>query len=524
VRLVELPRTTSFQLALRFLLLFGTASLMLFGFLYWQTERYVQGRVDDWLIRERAVFSPMDRDNLLQRLTAHVVSDPTLERPLTLFDPVGFRLAGTPVELSAAELAVMPRDELFRFDAHQGGETIVFRGLAHRMPSGDLLLVARDMAGPHAFDEVLVNAFIWGALFTTLLGLAGAAIVGADSVQRIDAVTRAIQRIVSGDLSERLPTNGRTDDLDRLTHVINGMLGELERLMQEVKGVCDNIAHDLRTPVTRLLAGLERSRRRAGSAEDYAAAIDEAVLETRSVLKTFAALLRISEVESGARRAGFTDADLAEVVEDAAELYEPMAEEKGVQLVHIAQTAKVAMRGDPNLLFEAVGNLVENALKFTPRGGSVTLRGFARDGLVGLEVVDTGPGIPWGEREAVLRRFYRAEASRHTPGSGLGLALVAAVARLHGMDLTIGDANPGCRITIARREMLDAAAGAPVAGTVSAPAGRPMDERPMDGRPGGERPKDGRPRDERRGDERPGDERPGEERRTVAAPVGNVPA
>jgi signal transduction histidine kinase len=465
VRLVELPRTTSFQLALRFLLLFGTASLVLFGFLYWQTERYVEGRVDDWLIRERAIFSPMERDNLLQRLTAHVVADPTLERPLALFDPVGERLAGTPINLSAADVVAMPRDVLFRFDLEQGDQKIVFRGVVHRMASGDLLLVARDMAGAHTFDKVLVNAFIWGALFTTLLGLAGAAIVGADSVQRIDAVTRAIQRIVSGDLSERLPTDGRTDDLDRLAHVINGMLGELERLMQEVKGVCDNIAHDLRTPVTRLLAGLERTRRRAGSAEDYAAAIDEAILETRSVLKTFAAILRISEVESGARRAGFTDADLREVLEDAAELYEPVAEERGVRLLRVLQGDRAVMRGDPNLLFEAVGNLVDNALKFTPRGGSVTLCSFARDGMVGLEVTDTGPGIPREEREAVLRRFYRAETSRHTPGSGLGLALVAAVSRLHGMDLTIGDAKPGCWITIARRETLGGSAGLAIAET-----------------------------------------------------------
>jgi signal transduction histidine kinase len=237
--------------------------------------------------------------------------------------------------------------------------------------------------------------------------------------------------------------------------VINDMLAELERLMQEVKGVCDNIAHDLRTPVTRLLAGLERTRRRAGSAEEYAAAIDDAVLETRSVLRTFATILRISEVESGARRAGFTNADLREVVADAVELYEPMAEEMGLSLVGASDATPVEMRGDPGLLFEAVGNLIDNALKFTPRGGRVTVRGFSTETTVGFEVLDTGPGIPPNERDAVLRRFYRAETSRQTPGSGLGLALVVAVARLHGMDVAIGDAAPGCLITIARHETID---------------------------------------------------------------------
>jgi signal transduction histidine kinase len=477
VRLVELPRTTSFQLSLRFLLLFGAASLALFGFLYWQTTHYVISRVDDWVMREQSIFGPMQRDMLLERLTAHLVADPTLERPLTLFDPAGRRVAGTRLNLSAAELDGMPRDRFFEFKLHQGGQAITLRGLAHQRPSGDLLLVARDMEGPHAFSVVLINAFLWGGLVTTMLGLAGAAIVGADAVRRLDGVTRAIQRIVSGDLSERLPTHGKSDDLDRLVHVINGMLGELERLMQEVKGVCDNIAHDLRTPLTRLLAGLERTRRRARSDAAYAAGVDEAIVETKGLLHTFAAILRISEVESGARRAGFTDADLREVVGDAAELYEPVAEERGVRLLVVSGPGPMVMRGDPSLLFEAVGNLVDNALKFTPTGGRVSVGGFARGGMVGIEVVDSGPGIPADERDQVLRRFYRTETSRHTEGSGLGLALVAAVARLHGMELTISDAAPGCRITLARPESVDGAAAVPAPGLGASRDGLPMGER-----------------------------------------------
>jgi signal transduction histidine kinase len=230
------------------------------------------------------------------------------------------------------------------------------------------------------------------------------------------------------------------------------MLGELERLMQEVKGVCDNIAHDLRTPLTRLLAGLERTRRRAGPVEEHVIAIDEAIVDMRGILQTFAALLRISEVESGARRAGFIDTDLAEVLADAVELYEPMAEAKGIRLWLAPQERRPIIRGDPNLLFEVVGNLVDNALKFTRPGGCVTVRCVIDNRTIGFEVEDNGPGIPVAEREAVQRRFYRTEASRHTPGSGLGLTLVAAVARLHGMDLTIADANPGCRVTVTRPE------------------------------------------------------------------------
>jgi len=461
VRLVDLPRTTSFQLALRFLLLFGAASLALFAFLYWQTANYIAVRTDDWLVRAQAIFSESDEAGLRQRLGAYLVAAPSLERPLTLFDAAGRRLAGSMLDLPAAKIATLPHDRLTEFTIRQGNRTTTFRAILHQRASGEVLLVARDMDDAHTFDRILIDAFIWGGLFTAVLGLVGAAIVGAGSVRRIDAITRAIQRIVSGDLSERLPTQGRRDDFDRLAVVINGMLAEIERLMQEVKGVCDNIAHDLRTPLTRLLAGLERTRRRSGPIEDHAFAIDEAIAEMRGVLKTFAALLRISEVESGARRAGFTDADISEVLADAVELYEPAAEASGIRLWLAPQDNPAVIRGDPNLLFEVVANLIDNALKFTQRGGCVTVRGFAGNGTIGFEVEDTGPGIPVAERDAVQRRFYRTEASRHTPGSGLGLALVVAVARLHGMDLTIASANPGCRITIARMETGDPPSSAP---------------------------------------------------------------
>jgi signal transduction histidine kinase len=461
MRLIDLPRTTSFRLALRFLLLFGTASVILFSFLYGQTKDYTVRRVDDLLMRQQALFGQMNRDDLLQRLTAHVVVDPTMDHPLTLFDSAGQFAAGTPMVLPAGIWGAMPLDVPFKFDLRQDGERVTFRAIGHRRPAGDVFLAARSMAGSDAFAVVLLHAFIWGGLVTALIGLAGAAVIGAGTVRHIDGVTQAIQRIVRGDLSERLPAHGGTDDLDRLATVVNGMLGEIERLMHEVKGVCDNIAHDLRTPLTRLLAGLERTNRRSGSTADYAVAVDAAIGEIKTLLKTFAALLRISEVESGARRAGFTDADLSVVVADTVDFYEPMAEAAGVRLSHRApEEGHVTMRGDPGLLFEAVGNLINNALKFTPRGGHVLVSSFARHGLLGVEVTDSGPGIPAAEAASVLRRFYRAEPSRQTPGSGLGLALVAAVARLHGMDLSIGDAEPGCHVILARPAGTTAASGA----------------------------------------------------------------
>ncbi len=447
MRLAELHRTTSFRLAMLFLLLFGTAALLLCGFLYWQTKDFLSERADETLVTEQAAFDGLDASELRELLVAHAVMDPHLERPFALFGPAGERVAGSPVGPPEFQVLAQPSDQPFTFALQQNGRPVYFRGLIRHLPDSQYLLVAQDTTSIRAFGNLLLESCLWGGLATVLLGLTGAAIAGTDALRRIEGVTGAIQRIVRGDLTGRLPTRGDSGDLDRLVQEINFMLAEIERLMLEVKGVCDNVAHDLRTPLTRLLAGLERTRRRGGSAEDYAAAMDEAIQEIRSLLKTFAAMLRIAEVESGARRAGFTNLDLSQITADVVEFYEPMAEQKGVVLLQACDSA-VVMHGDPNLLFEAIGNLVDNALKFTPPGGQVGVRSFANDDSQGIEVTDTGPGIPLDQREDVLRRFYRTEQSRHTPGSGLGLALVAGVAGLHEMAVHITDADPGCRITL----------------------------------------------------------------------------
>jgi signal transduction histidine kinase len=459
VRLSDLPRTTSFRLALLFLALFGAASLTLFGFLYWQTAGYLTGSVDEWLTREAASLVAASPSEIAERLNERAAHDPEGPRPFAMFDAAGNRVAGS---LAALPTPSPPVDRPFEFTLRRGGETVPFRGLAHRLPSGDIVLVSQNVQEMHEFRELLVGAMAWGGLLVLVVGLAGAAVTGAGALRRIDAVTRAIERIVNGNLAERLPTRGKAGDLDRLVHVVNGMLDDIERLMHEVKGASDGIAHDLRTPLTRLLAGLERARRRAASADEYAAGVEEAIVETRGILSTFGAMLRISEVEDGARRAGFTRLDLATLAADVTEFYDPLAEAKSISL-SLEGAGPAEMAGDPSLLFEAIGNLVDNAIKFTPSGGRVAVSVFRENGNLGVSVADTGPGIPAEEREAVLRRFYRAEKSRHTPGSGLGLSLVAAVARLHGLDLLIEDAKPGCRVTLRRGGDASRPAPAPAA-------------------------------------------------------------
>ena len=447
MRLADLRRTTSFRLAVLFLLLFGVATTLLCSFIFMQTRNYLDRRAEEVLREELFPFRGLNAAELHQLLAAHVAMDPHARRPITLFGPDGAYLAGSQLGSSHFQIMAEPADRPFAFTLQRDGQSVQFRGVALTYPGGQRLLVAQDMAGAQAFRGLLLDSTLWGGLATIVLGLIGAVAAGVGAVRHIDRITRAVRGIVRGDLSGRLPTRGHVRELDQLAHEINFMLGEIERLMEEVKGVCDNVAHDLRTPLTRLLAGLERARRRAASVDEYEAAVDEAMQEIRGLLKTFAAMLRIAEVESGARRAGFTAVDLTQVGADVVEFYEPMAEQKGVAL-GISDGASVPMQGDPSLLFEALSNLVDNALKFTPSGGRIDVRVFSDDGGQGFEVSDTGPGIPAEQRDAVQRRFYRAEQSRHTPGSGLGLALVSGVAGLHDMRVRIEDAKPGCRIAL----------------------------------------------------------------------------
>src|SRR5271156_87247 len=329
VGLSDIPRTTSFRLALLFLGLFGAASLALFGFMYWQRAGYVSQGVDNWLRNEMASRVATHTSERLRQLNERTTLDPENHRPMALFAGDGQWLAGAAAALPSP---LPPVDQPFHFTLPRGDATVSFRGTLHRLASGDILLVAQDTSEIRQFRDLLLGAMASGGFVVLVLGLAGATIVGAGALGRIDGVTQAIEHIIEGDLSKRLPNRGTFGDLDRLTEVVNRMLDEIEWLMHEVKGVTDDIAHDLRTPLTRLLAGLERVHRRGGAAEDYDAAVEEAIAETRIILATFGALLRIAEVEAGARRAGFTMLDLNTLAADAADFYEPLAEYKGVAL------------------------------------------------------------------------------------------------------------------------------------------------------------------------------------------------
>ncbi|MFZ5933730.1 ATP-binding protein [Pseudomonas sp. HS6-2] len=450
VRLSEIPRTSGFRTGLLFLVLFGASFLGLFGYTYWKTAIYLKQEVDANLHRQIDSRSAQSPEVRLQEMTRHAEQDREGRVPHTLFAPNGTVLAGALQAMPDAPAFDKP-DE-FRWDKPTGGHRPI-RFIKHVLSDGNVLVVAQDVYDIHEFDELLVQALASGGALLLLVGLFGAVWLGNATRLRLNSLSAAIRRIVEGDLSRRLPIKGSLDDIDRIATVVNGMLDELERLMSEVKGVCDDIAHDLRTPLTRLIAGLERAQRRGLSEQEYAQMIDSALGDAKGLLSTFRALLRISEIEDSVRRSHFASVDLNRIAEDAVEFFEPLAEERGISLRLATGKGTAMISGDPQLLFDATCNLLDNAIKFSPDHSVITVEVVKANRGVTLTVADQGPGIPEAEREAVFRRLYRSESSRHTVGNGLGLSMVAAVARLHELSLEVSDAKPGCLITIKGREL-----------------------------------------------------------------------
>ena len=291
-------------------------------------------------------------------------------------------------------------------------------------------------------QEIILSALLWGCLATTLMALVGGYIVSIGPSRRVDEIAATTRQIVSGRLDLRLPVSGRRDELDRLAGDINGMLAKIEVLMSSLKQVSTDIAHDLRTPLARLRQRLESVRRQPRESADYEAAIDGAIEETDATIETFNALLRISQIEAGARKARFAPIDLSVLLEKLADVYTEVAADEGHRF-DCAITPAIHVFGDGELLTQMVANLVENAINHCREPALIALS-LGREGPSAvLAIADNGPGIPADEREKVFRRLYRLDRSRATPGSGLGLSMVAAIAELHGAGIQALDNDPG---------------------------------------------------------------------------------
>jgi signal transduction histidine kinase len=334
----------------------------------------------------------------------------------------------------------------FKLDTRAGEPEHWARAKPFRLRGGYQLLVGRDMYELQAIRRLIVRTMVWGLVLTVALALLGGALVSRGRIRRIGVINESIGDVVAGDLSRRIPPDPAGDDIEELVENLNHMLGELEKQVDGVRRVSDNIAHDLRTPLARLKNRLETLRLEV---EDPGrrAIVENAAAEADGLLATFNALLRIARIEAGSRRQGFSQVNLAALVDDVVDLYRPLLEEAGLEL-RIDRQTHLVLEGDRDLLFQAIANLVDNGLKHVPSGGQLNLEATRVGQEIRLVVADSGPGIPEAEREKVLERFYRLDSSRSTPGAGLGLSLVAVVADLHQARLELLDNDPGLRVQI----------------------------------------------------------------------------
>ncbi|MBS0519215.1 MAG: HAMP domain-containing protein [Proteobacteria bacterium] len=322
-------------------------------------------------------------------------------------------------------------------------------GFGVTLPDGSFLLVAQDASRLVDMQSAIVRAFVWAGGLTLFLAVAGGLLLSSNFLRRIDTIGRTTRAIMEGDLSARIPVRGTNDEIDQLVASLNAMLDRIQHLMEGLRQVSGDIAHDLRTPLGRLRQRLEDAREHATSTAEYAAATEAAIVEADTLLEIFSALLRIAQIEAGAQRSAFVELDLSELVRSVGEAYLPVAED-AQHTLELKVEGGLHFNGDRQLLAQMVSNLIENALNHTPQGSVVRLSLVQRPGGFAIEVADNGPGIPEAERDRVFDRFYRLDRSRTTAGSGLGLALVKAIATLHGLGIELSDAKPGLRIAITR--------------------------------------------------------------------------
>jgi signal transduction histidine kinase len=445
----RLLRTNAFRLAALYMALFAASVLTLLIFIYFSTANFVERQTEETIGAEITGLQEQYRQHGLIGLIEAVNSRTTTERN----QPTLYLLADPRLKRIAGNLSEWPRTApikpgwvRFSVSLTRGGNQATYDALASVfILNGDYrLLVGRDLRDAVVFRRRVEQTLFFAALLTLALGLIGGLFMTRNVLRRVEAVNRTSASIILGDFSERVPVTGSGDEFDQLAANLNAMLDQIERLMAGMRQVTDNIAHDLRTPLSRLRARLEVTLLERPDADRYAEALTETIAEADRLLGTFNALLSIAEAEAGARRDTMAEVQLDEIARSVADLYEPVAEEKGLTLtLDIASPAPV--RGDRHLLSQAIANLLDNALKYTPEGEVSLAVRRAPDGHIRLEIGDSGPGVPADHREHVFDRFFRLENSRSTPGNGLGLSLVRAVAKLHGGEVRLEDNRPGLK-------------------------------------------------------------------------------
>jgi signal transduction histidine kinase len=455
VNLNNYLRTTSFRLVAVYTVAFAISVVVLFALVYWITSsaltQQLKASIDEEMTTLVGRLEKHGSGGLAGEINKRLRSSGRVTYFYLLQDAAGRKVEGNlgvlqpftgwrelPLpEWIATRSGQDPRD--------RSEDAVLVKG--RLLPDGAFLLVGADRFNVYETQEAIIRAFSWGAGAALLLALAGGVLTTVGFLRRVDAINRTSQEIIAGNLSERIPQRGVDDEMDRLAENINVMLDRIQVLMEGLRQVSNDIAHDLRTPLSRLKQRLDAARQTARTIEDYDRAIEEALVDADTALATFAALLRIAQIESGSRRSSFAKLDLSQIVEDVVATYQPVAEDLGKSInTDIKPTADIL--GDRELLVQMFVNVLENALRHTPEHAQVFVSASTVGDAPVAVVADNGSGIPESERSKVFQRFYRLDQSRLTPSSGLGLTLVAAVAELHRIRIQLEDNKPGLRVVL----------------------------------------------------------------------------
>src|ERR1700738_4437478 len=454
----KLLRTTAFKLTLVYLSIFAVFAVFLLGYFAWNTRRLITEQITQTVDAEITALAKKNRQGASRRLV--FIVEARSRRPgsslYLLTTPAGEGLAGNVGSLSAGVLNSTGWEETAyrRLDDLDGARHHALVRV-FQLPAGFRLLFGRDLEERERLRDIVLAAGRWSLAVVIVLGVAGGLFVTRRVLKRVDAMTDTTRQIMEGDLTGRLPIAGTGDELDRLASNLNDMLERIEALMHGLKEMSDNIAHDLKTPLTRLRNRCEEALRLAEDESQYRAALESTIEESEALIRTFNALLMIARAESGQARDGMADVDAAEIARGVGELYEPVADDKGIHL-KVETSAAAPVHGNRELVSQALANLVDNAIKYgapAPAGvngaeAEIVVKAGGGGDRILLSVADGGRGIPEADRGRAVERFVRLEQSRSEPGSGLGLRLALAVARLHGGELRLEDNHPGLKTVI----------------------------------------------------------------------------
>ena len=449
-RSLRILRSATFRLALFYAGLFVMSAGALFATVYITATAAMQSDMQAVLRSEAYQLGEISRSSGLLGLAQQI----TRRMNFRTRGPIYYLLQGPTGQVVVGNLPGLPPVEgvidFMRDTADDEPDTGRDRltGFGLRLSDGSFLLVAQDASRLLDMQRAIIRAFTWAGALTLVLAIGGGWLLGSSFVRRIDTIGRTSRAIMEGDLSARIPVRGTNDEIDQLVLGLNAMLERIQQLLEGLRQVTSDIAHDLRTPLGRLRQLLEDAREHATNTAEYAAATEAAIAEADSLLEIFSALLRIAQIEAGAQKSAFTDVDLSTLMRSIAEAYAPPAEDSHHKL-ESAIADGISLTGDRRLLAQMVSNLVENALTHTPAGCTVRLALRRAGNRIEIEVADNGPGVPEAERDKVFDRFYRLDRSRTTSGSGLGLALVKAIATLHGLTLRLEDRRPGLAVIAA---------------------------------------------------------------------------